>query len=107
MGEESMSDVQTLLARCRELGAEFTPAANGRLKVRAPAPLPEELQEALKQHKGEILTLLLEQQIPSWPCPACGGRAHLEPADEHAPTRFWACSRCAAWGATRDGAAYP
>lgn len=53
-----MSDAQTLLARCQELGASLTPSSDGKLKVRAPAPLPEELQDELKRHKAEVLTLL-------------------------------------------------
>src|SRR5262245_48691549 len=56
-----MSNVQTLLARCWELGAEFIPAPDGKLKVRAPAPLPEELQEELRRRKPEVLALLRQQ----------------------------------------------
>ncbi len=58
-----MSDVQTLLARCRELGAEFTPSPDGKLKVKAPAPLPEELRQELKRRKCEVLALL---EAVSW-----------------------------------------
>src|SRR3954468_17140531 len=53
-----MSDVQALLARCQELGATLTPGTDGKLKVKAPAPLPAELQQELKQHKPEILPIL-------------------------------------------------
>jgi hypothetical protein len=53
-----MSTVQTLLTRCRELGAELTPTPHGTLKVKAPAPLPDALREELKQRKAEVLTLL-------------------------------------------------
>lgn len=56
-----MTDVQTLLTRCRELGAEFFPLPDGKLKIRAPAPLPEELQAALRERKSELLTLLQQQ----------------------------------------------
>ena len=56
-----MSDVLPLLARCRELGATLTPAPNGKLKVRAPAPLPEALREELKRRKVEVLALLNQQ----------------------------------------------
>ena len=100
-----MSDVHTLLSRCQELGATFAPGPDGKLKVKAPAPLPEELREALRQRRPEILALL-SQQLP-FPCPSCGGLVGREPADEHVPTRFWTCSRCGTWGATRDGAASP
>lgn len=53
-----MSTVQTLLTRCRELGAELTPTPHGTLKVKAPVPLPDPLREELKQRKSEVITLL-------------------------------------------------
>ncbi len=59
-----MSDVATLLARCRELGAVFTPTPDGKLKVKAPAPLSEDLQEQLRQRKAEIVALLEEKARP-------------------------------------------
>lgn len=58
-----MSDVQTLLTRCRELGAEITPSPGGNLRVRAPIPLPHELREALKQYKAQVLALLIGPYI--------------------------------------------
>lgn len=56
-----MSDVQTLLTRCQQLGAELIPTPHGTLKVKSAAPLPEALREALKQRKGEVLAFLNEQ----------------------------------------------
>lgn len=56
-----MSDVQTLLTRCRELGATFLPGSDGTLKVQAPTPLPDDLRTALKQCKAEVLKLLHQQ----------------------------------------------
>lgn len=53
-----MNPVSALLARCRELGAEFFPQPDGKLKVRAPAPLPEDLCEELQQRKAEVLAFL-------------------------------------------------
>jgi hypothetical protein len=53
-----MTDVQTLLTRCYALGATFLPLPDGKLKVRAPAPLPESLQAELKRRKPEILAVL-------------------------------------------------
>jgi hypothetical protein len=53
-----MSDVQTLLLRCRELGATLTPEPDGKLKLKAPSALPEELCEELRQCKAEVLALL-------------------------------------------------
>jgi hypothetical protein len=100
-----MNDVRTLLARCQELGTTLTPGPDGKLKVQAPAPLPEELREALRQRKAEVLTVLAQRLL--FPCPACGGPIQLDPSDEHLPTQFWTCQWCRAWGTTRAGAAYP
>jgi ribosomal protein L37AE/L43A len=101
-----MSDVQTLLTRCYALGAEFFPQPDGKLKVRAPVPLPDDLRAALKQRKAEVLALL--RQSPLWPCPACGGSVRLDPLDMTIlPTRLWTCSSCGAYGTTREGAAFP
>src|SRR5262249_52191265 len=72
-----MSDVQSLLARCQELGATFVPGPDGKLKVKAPAPLPEELREALRQRKAEVLALLSQQPAP-WLCRHCGAPAEIE-----------------------------
>lgn len=58
-----MSNAQTLLTRCRKLGAEFFPLPDGKLKVRAPTPLPEELQKQLRQRKAELLALLTRPYI--------------------------------------------
>ena len=58
-----MSGVQALLTRCRELGAEFIPGAEGSLKVRAPSPLPDDLRAELKQRKAEVLDLLHQQRV--------------------------------------------
>lgn len=58
-----MSDVQTLLNRCQDLGVTLTPTPDGKLKVKAPAPLPEALREQLRQRKAEVLALLREPYI--------------------------------------------
>lgn len=47
-------DVQALFERCSRLGATITPTREGTLKVRAPALLPADLRQELKQHKAEI-----------------------------------------------------
>lgn len=53
-----MSNVQALLAKCRELGVHLTPSADGGLKFRSPVPLPDNLKDELKQRKAEILAAL-------------------------------------------------
>jgi hypothetical protein len=98
-----MSDVQTLLTRCYELGAEFTPGPDGKLKVRAPAPLPEELREQLRQRKAEVLALLLSTPLPLR-CRQC--HAEARPAggtlsqDQTNYIQFWHCLSCGAKGST-------
>ncbi len=56
-----MIDVDVLLAKAQELGATFIPGEGDKLKVQAPAPLPQGLVEELKEHKLEILALLRER----------------------------------------------
>lgn len=129
-----MKNVQTLLSRCRELGAELTPTPHGTLKVRAPRPLPDSLRDELKRHKGEVIELLKAQRpasvdrpetsparpffddaredqapgVSPWSCPACGSQVKLDPPIlAELPTQFWTCSGCAAWGAARPGAQAP
>ena len=52
-----MKDVRTLLEECRNLGATFT-SLDGRLRVQAPRPLPDELMADLKEAKSEIIAEL-------------------------------------------------
>mgnify|MGYP003394553837 CR=1 FL=1 len=82
-----MSDVQALLARCRELGAELTPTPHGTLKVKAPAPLPDSLRDELKQRKAEILALLTSQ------IPAATDRPDPTPGPAFETVIFWPDSR--------------
>lgn len=100
-----MSNVQTLLTRCQKLGATFLPLPDGRLKVRAPAPLPDELQAELRQRKAEVLALLSQQEKPTpWLCPHCGTPAEVEavePSGDGARTlTYWHCERCQIWAVT-------
>src|SRR5262245_47707252 len=86
MGGGTMNSVQTLLTRCRGLGAEFTATIGGKLKVRAPTPLPKALWEELKCHKTEVLALLEQQRHPS-----INDRGELLiPLDSHPRYHWWA-----------------
>jgi len=58
-----MIDVGELLVEAYELGATFTLGEGDRIKVQAPAPLPDELMEELKAHKWELRALLQEPHI--------------------------------------------
>lgn len=85
-----MSDVQALLVRCRVLGAEFALTPDGKLKVRAPAPLPEELQEELRRHKTELLAVLTQQSAEA-PRPYINARGELIiPFDSDLRYHWWA-----------------
>jgi hypothetical protein len=98
-----MSDVQTLLTRCYELGAEFAPGPNGKLKVRAPAPLPEELREQLRQHKADVLALLHATPL-SLLCQQCNSAARPDGGtlsqDQTNYIQWWRCPSCGAKGST-------
>ncbi len=104
----------TLISRCRDLGVTLSPSSEGKLRVSPPGVLPEELRAQLRRCKTEVLALLIQparplptDSAPAWPCPGCGGPVRLDPPDENLPTRFWTCSRCSTWGATRAGATAP
>ena len=66
-----MSEMHILLASCRELGAKFSPTSDGKLKVQAPAPLPEELLVELRKYKAEVLAALSHPTEPV----ACNNRS--------------------------------
>ena len=98
-----MSDVQTLLTRCYELGATLFPHPDGKLKVRAPAPLPDELWEALRQHKAEVLAALRSTPLPLL-CRHCHREARPDGGslskDQTNYIQFWRCLSCGAKGST-------
>lgn len=50
--------VENLLSQARDLGAEFIPYSGGNLRVRAPAPLPDELMDQLRQYRTEIYAIV-------------------------------------------------
>jgi hypothetical protein len=57
-----MSGVLNLIAKCRELGLELAPGPEGKLRVRPPGMLPEELREELRRHKPAILAYLKQAE---------------------------------------------
>ena len=63
MGGILMS-VDTLLARCRDLGVTVTPGAEGKLRVSPPGVLPDALRTELKKHKEAVLILLAKRLRP-------------------------------------------
>ena len=100
-----MNKVQTLLTLCRALGVELTPTTDGKLKVRAPAPLPEDLRAELKRLKADVLALLNRQEkLAPWPCPHCGNSAVIEDVcpsrDGQRTLTLWCCERCQIWAVT-------
>jgi len=60
-----LSDIESLIVRVRKFGATFTLGEGDSIKVQAPAPLPDELMEEIKTHKGELRALLQEPHIDS------------------------------------------
>jgi rubrerythrin len=93
-----------LLTSLAAQGFQMVPLGADKLGVRPASKLTDELREALKQKKAEVLALL---SFPAWPCPSCGSQVRLEAQDQYAPTRFWTCTTCPTWGATREGAVAP
>ncbi|MDP7469308.1 MAG: hypothetical protein QGI79_00630, partial [Dehalococcoidia bacterium] len=59
-----MTEVATLIERVRTLGATLL-VHGDTVKVKAPAPLPAVVIEALRQHKQEVMALL--QAPPAMP----------------------------------------
>jgi hypothetical protein len=56
-----------LLREARARGATFQVIEEGRLRVQAPSPLPEDLMAELRQHKTRILFLLAGETAASMP----------------------------------------
>lgn len=98
-----MKDAHTLLTRCYALGAEFFPQPDGKLKVRAPAPLPEELQAELRRRKAEVLVLLRATPL-TLRCRQCNCEARPDGGtlsqDQTNYIQFWVCLSCRAKGST-------
>src|SRR5215468_6875763 len=57
--------VHELLEQCCRYGVTLTPAPEGKLRVSPPGKLPDDLREALKQHKAEVLVLLTKPYLTS------------------------------------------
>ena len=103
-----------LLTDLQRQGFSLTPLPEGKLAVSPADKLTDTLRAQLRQRKAEVLALLTQparplpiESAPAWPCPGCGGPVRLDPPDENLPTRFWTCSRCGTWGATRAEATVP
>ena len=105
-GRLPLIEAQTLLTRCRELGAELIPQPDGKLKVRAPAPLPDELQTELKERKAEVLSLLTR-----WTCPYCFQPLMIDEVcrslDGERMLTLWRCDPCQVVGVTPDAVKKP
>jgi len=74
-----MTEAVTLIEHARRLGATLQ-IQGETVKVKAQAPLPPALVEALHQHKAEVIALLEEERVV--PCPICGvGTIGLPPGE--------------------------
>lgn len=94
-----------LLEECRSRGISLRPGEGGKLKVSPPPErLPAELREELKQHKAEVLALLVPSRpyidgrgvlVISFECDPkyrwwAGGQSIAETLQElNAPTEVW------------------
>ena len=58
---------EELLRQAHARGATFQVLAESRLKVQAPAPLPDAMMEGLRQQKAEILALLAAETSANLP----------------------------------------
>lgn len=61
-----MSEAATLIQQARSLGATLH-VQGDTVKVKAPAPLPAEVMEALRHHKAEIIRELTMPPVPPPP----------------------------------------
>ena len=52
-----------IIKKAQKLGAEFRVEDDGRLLVRQFSALPDDIQQALRSHKGEVVTYLLKAPI--------------------------------------------
>jgi len=85
-----MSDVTALITRCRALSAEFLSTPDGKLKVRAPQPLPDKLRQELKGQKQEILAVLAHEALPFCDASRLGRRDFLpRPLDQEENPDVW------------------
>ena len=81
-----MTAAVDMLAAVRALGGDVKLANSGRLKVIAPAPLPNELIERLRAAKPDLLTLLaklpgaIAALEPSCQCTFWGTRGRVLPS---------------------------
>jgi TubC N-terminal docking domain len=106
-----------LLADLHRQGFRLTPLSGDRLEVRPFSKLPEELRQALRQCKTEILALLDSQRErpvnvsspssqPSWLRPHCGNPAEIESVEQSLNGQrmltLWHCTPCQTWGVTPD-----
>lgn len=62
-----MKNVAALLQQCRALGATLVPLGD-HIRVRAPAPLPEELIADLRELKSEVLAELGKERAMVFDC---------------------------------------
>jgi len=55
--------IADIIEKAQKLGAEFRVENEGRLLVRQFSALPEDIQQALRSHKVEVITYLLKAPI--------------------------------------------
>ena len=97
-----MTAVELLTALQRQ-GFLLTPLPDGKLEMRPASKLTAALEEELKAHKDELLSLLA-QPISPWPCPRCGNPAEIDDVcrsfDGERLLTLWHCEPCRTVGVT-------
>ena len=58
MAKRDMTTVADLVHEVQAVGGDLVPLDNGRIRITAPAPLPEHLMARLRQEKAEVISFL-------------------------------------------------
>jgi hypothetical protein len=77
-------NVADVLREVERRGGRLVPNGD-RLRIIAPAPMPDEVMARVRQHKPELLRLLRD---PSEPCAVCGCGSYWHDGDR------WHCEAC-------------
>src|ERR1043166_3586265 len=89
-----------LLTSLQRQGFNLMPRPEGKLAVKPAEKLTDELREAIRQRKAEVLALLIQQPAP-WSCEDCGLPAEIEAVEPRQADgvllTYWRCPLCRTW----------
>ena len=68
MAKRNMTTVADLVREVQAVGGDLVPLDNGRIRIAAPAPLPERLMARLRERKPEVINFLAYRQgrVDGW-----------------------------------------